>query len=219
MLELWPLFLVLLAVYFVFRQSSDSNEHSKEERDDDEPIRIARKANESREKDRASSGILKNQDYAKLNKPRETSVARREPISPSTQKSGTPNWDINELIRKRREEALFDSGFKYQKPSRPRSQIQKYLEENDIQVLYHFTNVDNLASIKRSNGLLSWKRCMDQRIQYRGGGNELSRQLDRRSGFEDYVRLSFCSDHPMKWRLENSGQRLFLFEIDPADLG
>lgn len=100
----------------------------------------------------------------------------------------------------------------------PKGEIQQYLESKGIFVLYHFTVEENLPSIARTNGLLSWKRCFSKGIAYKGGGDELSRRLDRRDGLDDYVRLSFCSDHPMKWRLEQQGHSLFLFQIDPKVL-
>lgn len=92
--------------------------------------------------------------------------------------------------------------------------MESYLRSRGITKLYHFTSYENLNSIKRTGGLLSWKRCYERRLKYVGGGNSLSRDLDRRQGLEDYVRLSFCADHPMKYRLEQQGHSLFLLQID-----
>ena len=48
------------------------------------------------------------------------------------------------------------------------------------------------------------------------GGNELSHQLDRGLGLEDYVRLSFCEKHPMMFVAVNEGriQDPIILEID-----
>lgn len=51
-------------------------------------------------------------------------------------------------------------------------------------------------------------------INYVGGGNSMSRLLDLSRNLDDFVRLSFCDDHPMMYRLQNEGANLCLLEID-----
>ncbi len=73
--------------------------------------------------------------------------------------------------------------------------------------LYHFTDASNVDSIMK-NGLLSWQELELRRIDHRPGSNRLSRDLDKRKGLEDYVRLSTWRNHPMAWvakkdRIEN----------------
>lgn len=71
------------------------------------------------------------------------------------------------------------------------SEIQRYLKQNGIHCLYHFTPESNLNSIRRMKGLFSWKFLRNRRVNYSGGGDELSRTLDERRNLENYVRLSF----------------------------
>lgn len=94
--------------------------------------------------------------------------------------------------------------------------FEKILAEEGITTLYHFTDRRNLASIRRRGGLFSWFYCEVNGwdIPY-GGGNESSRRNDLRNSLHDYVRLSFCSDHPMRARLEQEGADLVVLEIEP----
>ena len=88
-----------------------------------------------------------------------------------------------------------------------------------MRYLYHFTDVRNIPSIKKHGGLLSWHYCHTHGITIPcQGGDYDSRELDKKYGLEDYVRLSFCDDHPMKWRLEQSGSvmRVLRIKIDVA---
>lgn len=88
------------------------------------------------------------------------------------------------------------------------------LRRNGIKYLYHFTDVRNLASIKRYGGLFSWKYCDDHGIVIPcQGGDDSSRYLDTKYGLQDYVRLSFCNDHPMAWRLQQSGSEIKVLRI------
>ena len=87
-----------------------------------------------------------------------------------------------------------------------------YLRSKRITCFYHFTDEQNLASIRRSGGLFSWYYCKNNDIVIpNSGGN--SRALDTRHGLQDYVRLSFCSDHPMQYRLQCNGAKLVLLKI------
>ena len=99
--------------------------------------------------------------------------------------------------------------------------VRNHLSANKISYLYHFTDRRNLDSIRRYGGLYSWKYCLDHNIIIAfPGGNDDSRNNDRRYQLEDYVRLSFCDDHPMKKRLLDSGYDLVLLKIktDVAEL-
>jgi len=80
---------------------------------------------------------------------------------------------------------------------------------NSIEYLYHFTDKSNLDSIKKRNGLYSWSYCLNNNIEIvMPGGDELSRYLDKRKGAENYVRLSFCKDHPMEHVAKREGRIL-----------
>jgi len=77
--------------------------------------------------------------------------------------------------------------------------FQRVLQENGISILYHFTDSSNLKSIKENGGLYSWYYCGKNNIAIPMSGNSaLGRSLDLEFNLEDYVRLSFIKDHPMK---------------------
>lgn len=92
--------------------------------------------------------------------------------------------------------------------------IRNHLSANNIRYLYHFTDRRNLDSIRRNGGLYSWKYCDTHNIEIPyAGGDSTSRSLDCRYDLEDYVRLSFCDDHPMTYRLSKKGYNLVLLKI------
>lgn len=95
--------------------------------------------------------------------------------------------------------------------------IINYLEENGIQNFYHFTSSLNIPSIKTLKGLYSWKYLVEHGIAIPdAGGNEWSRELDLNEGLEDYVRLSFCENHPMAYRKKSSNLVLLKIDIEVA---
>lgn len=95
------------------------------------------------------------------------------------------------------------------------SQIERYLEDNGVRCFYHFTDRKNLESIRKNGGLYSWSYCEKNGISIPvPGGSSSSRSLDRRYHLEDYVRLSFCEDHPMAFRLQEEGADLVLLKIN-----
>ena len=94
-------------------------------------------------------------------------------------------------------------------------EFQKVLQENNITSFYHFTCQQNIKSIIQNGGLYSWFYADSNGIQIPfPGGDTLSRSLDTKYGLKDYVRLSFCNNHPMQYRLNNRGVILVLLEID-----
>ena len=97
--------------------------------------------------------------------------------------------------------------------------IKEYINSNNIKALYHFTAASNLESIRKLGGLFSWKYLQNHSIFYEGGGNEGSKSQDLRKHLENYVRLSFCKDHPMSFHVRNRIKgELVLLEIDPSIL-
>lgn len=93
-------------------------------------------------------------------------------------------------------------------------QIERYLDNNGVRCFYHFTDRKNLESIRENGGLYSWSYCEKNGINIPvPGGSSSSRSLDRRHHLEDYVRLSFCEDHPMAFRLQEEGADLVLLKI------
>lgn len=89
-----------------------------------------------------------------------------------------------------------------------------HLRLHGVRYFYHFTDEININSIKRLGGLYSWYYCSQHDIKIPNAGGDLqSRDLDYRYGIQDYVRLSFCSDHPMAYRKYKEGVRLVLLKI------
>lgn len=107
---------------------------------------------------------------------------------------------LTSLVAKRKEDA---------------ERILQYLRMKGITRFYHFTDERNLMKIKKLGGLYSWYYCERNGIDIPNpGGDSNSRMLDGRHGLQDYVRLSFCSDHPMAWRKHITGASLVLLYID-----
>lgn len=95
------------------------------------------------------------------------------------------------------------------------NKILQYLRMKGITRFYHFTDRQNLMKIKQYGGLYSWYYCEQNGIDIPNpGGDSDSRRYDRMHGLEDYVRLSFCNDHPMAWRKYQEGSKLLLLFVD-----
>lgn len=98
----------------------------------------------------------------------------------------------------------------------------KFLRDNGIFYLYHFTEACNLPLIKSRKGLYSWSYLFAHNMKIPSpGGNDTSRGLDRDKGLEDYVHLSLCKYHPVAYRIyqENEGRAnlvLLKIKIDVA---
>ncbi len=94
-------------------------------------------------------------------------------------------------------------------------QILRLLRNKNIRYLYHFTSAENIPSIKKNKGLYSWDYLDRHGITIPvAGGDSLSRSLDMKYNLQDYVRLSFCQDHPMAYRLRMAGEKIVLLMID-----
>lgn len=95
------------------------------------------------------------------------------------------------------------------------SEVSKALKKAGIKKLYHFTDINNIYSISRLKGLYSWDYLKKHGFSNKYfGGDSLSRKLDQNKDLQNYVHLSFCSDHPMAFRLQQEGRQLILLEID-----
>ncbi|MBQ9435104.1 MAG: DUF4433 domain-containing protein [Bacteroidales bacterium] len=92
--------------------------------------------------------------------------------------------------------------------------IKNTLDANNITCFYHFTDSSNLSSIRQNGGLYSWYSCEKKGIHIsHPGGSPNSRMLDSLYDLQDYVRLSFCDDHPMAYRHMQDGANLVLLKI------
>jgi hypothetical protein len=97
-------------------------------------------------------------------------------------------------------------------------EYKEIIARERISKLYHFTDRDNLDSIIAAGGLYSWADCAANNITIaKPGGDDTSRSLDRRDVLQHFVRLSLCSDHPMKYVAMNDGRidNPVLLEISP----
>lgn len=81
-----------------------------------------------------------------------------------------------------------------------KEEILKYLKNNNVDYFYHFTDVSNIPNIKKYGGLFSWDYIKKEGLDVaKQGGDEMSKSLDKKYNLEDYVRISFCKDHPMAY--------------------
>lgn len=97
-------------------------------------------------------------------------------------------------------------------------EFKAVLDEHKIVKLYHFTDRDNLESIIKNGGLYSWMDCERKGIKInKPGGSPVSRQLDSGRNLEDYVRVSFTTQHPMMYVAMKDGRisNPVILEIDP----
>lgn len=98
------------------------------------------------------------------------------------------------------------------------NEIRRLIEQHSIEWLYHFTDAKNVPSIRRLNGLYSWGYLEARSIAIpRPGGNQLSRDLDCRDGYEDYVRLCFNDNPPMLIAAHRNGSipNPVIIAVDP----
>ena len=87
------------------------------------------------------------------------------------------------------------------------NEVLQVLQQNGIKKFYHFTDRDNLKSIVENGGLYSWDYCERNGIAIaKPGGSMSSRDLDRRVGCEDFVRVSFTRNHPMMYVAQKDGR-------------
>jgi hypothetical protein len=131
---------------------------------------------------------------------------------------------INEEKQKRKEEEERNRKEKEEEEKR-KAELEKYkpnkeaiinlLRNNGINCFYHFTARDNLVLIRQHGGLYSWWSLKQKNIKAPFlGGEGFGQQLDVRHGLQDYVRLSFCDDHPMIFKHQQNGIDLVLLKID-----
>ena len=97
-------------------------------------------------------------------------------------------------------------------------QYKDIIERNNIKCLYHFTDRENLESIINNGGLYSWADCKAKGIDIpKPGGSAQSRLLDTRDNLQNYVRVSFVTQHPMMYVAMNEGRisNPVILKIDP----
>lgn len=95
-----------------------------------------------------------------------------------------------------------------------------FLDENEIETLYHFSPIENVPSIKK-HSICSLKYLDDNNIRVeRFSSSETSRSIDKHKKTYDFVHLLFEPNNPMI-KIAMSEGRLAekkLFEVDPIVL-
>jgi hypothetical protein len=90
--------------------------------------------------------------------------------------------------------------------------------QHKVKAFYHFTDKQNLASIRKQGGLLSLAELRRRKIVVpKPGGNQWSHDADAMSRVDDYVHLCLRESHPMEYQAKKNGHigdTVFL-EIDP----
>lgn len=129
------------------------------------------------------------------------------------EKLNTYNWFSKEEYEKYK--SIFEEKFK-----KDSHKIISFLKEKNITKFYHFTDRRNLENIKKMGGLYSWDYLLksESKNSVIFGSNELSRNLDKRYNLQNYVRLSFCKEHPMMYVAMNDDriEDPVILEIDIA---
>jgi hypothetical protein len=70
-----------------------------------------------------------------------------------------------------------------------------------IPQLYHFTDVNNIPSIRRLGGILCTALLAQIGQAFCAGGDETSMALDKQCGMDRFVHLCFTNGHPMAYRV------------------
>lgn len=88
----------------------------------------------------------------------------------------------------------------------PAEFIRTYVANSPKQrCFFHFTDERNLASIKKQ-GILSARLLQGAGVKAVYGGNDRSRDADKRFGMDRYVHLCFMKGHPMEYLARNQGR-------------
>lgn len=89
-----------------------------------------------------------------------------------------------------------------------------------IPQLFHFTDVNNIPSIRRLGGILCTAILAQRGEVFCAGGDEASLALDKQCGMDRFVHLCFTGSHPMAYRVQERkpGTVLTYLAIDRAIL-
>ncbi|WP_438455818.1 DarT ssDNA thymidine ADP-ribosyltransferase family protein [Vreelandella venusta] len=97
--------------------------------------------------------------------------------------------------------------------------MSNWVTKFKIGSFYHFTDVSNVEMIKAQGGLLSLAELNRRGIKdFKPGGNQWSHEADQRVGVDNYVHLSFVSQHPMEYvaRRDERINETAWIKINPA---
>ncbi|MCS7085243.1 MAG: DarT ssDNA thymidine ADP-ribosyltransferase family protein, partial [Bacteroidia bacterium] len=138
--------------------------------------------------------------------PQEVEEMRREirELKIQNEELRTENAALKERIRPLQEKAdhanvlkkLYHD-IKFERRKSNVSEFETFVKSKNIVCLYHVTERENLPNIQKY-GLLSWKFIEEMKLFVPAYvSDDISRNLDKRSKLEDYVRLSFTRSIPM----------------------
>lgn len=71
--------------------------------------------------------------------------------------------------------------------------FKHYLEINNISYLYHFTNDENKASIKKHQNIYSRDYLIKNKIKFIPGSDTTSVELEEKKGLQNYIHLSIAA--------------------------
>jgi hypothetical protein len=134
-----------------------------------------------------------------------------------------PTDEKNELFQSRSENTLIDiieskeNKDEFILPKQNWKDFKGILNQKGINKFYHFTDIANIPSIKKNNGLYSWWRANQLGIDVpMPGGIGFGRELDKLYGLENYVRICFTKNHPMLYVAKKEGRikNPIILEID-----
>ena len=161
---------------------------------------ITRKKAEEEERKREQERLRKQKEEEERLEKERKAREYEEQLSREERKRHLEIERLTELVTRKKDDA---------------TSILHYLKMKGVNKFYHFTDRENLYQIKKLGGLYSWSYCKKNNINIPNpGGDDLSRRLDVRNGLEDFVRLSFCNNHPMAYRKHQDGSSLVLLYID-----
>jgi hypothetical protein len=88
------------------------------------------------------------------------------------------------------------------------------LEKFKITSIWHFTDEENLAGIRNAGSILATQYLDERGVNFLPGGNEISLELDKRTGMNKYVHCAFIRNHPLEYIARNEyGRNTVWLEI------
>lgn len=99
-------------------------------------------------------------------------------------------------------------------------EFYRFLSEKSIDKLYHFTDSSNVESIINSGYIYSNRELIRKGMKPQYASSLDSREADKRSGLDDFVRVSFVKNHPMMHVAMTCGRirKPVILEINPFTL-
>ena len=160
---------------------------------------LVEKEKERQEKERLKK--IKEEAERRFREQEEQKRLREEALKKERKKQKEALKKAEEVLRKKQKLALL------QGKRTDWKQVKQVLVENRVKHLYHFTDRVNIPSIKKNGGLISWNYSNREGIDIlRPGSGWDARVEARRYGLSNYISLSFCEDHPMKFKAKQEGR-------------